>query len=490
MLRSTFLRTTAGATFVTALSPMTRRALATDVVEYQLVSTPVTFSPAPGVQFAGMAYNGSIPGPLLRVMYGQRVRVRYVSNVTLPTSVHWHGMILPNAMDGVATITQPPVLEGGEFTYEFMPNPAGTRWYHDHAFHMGIMRGLFGMFIVDDPKDEPVDREFALVFHDVPDWRTVEAALGGVSTAPMITLAGSPEAMEMMRSMPMSPMPMHGMDASGSMGDEIAYLAHCVNGATYPRTPRLAVKVGDRVRLRILNASPTQTRYVRLAEHRLTVTHSDGNRLTQPIDVDALRIGVAERYDALFEVGKPGAFLLQGLTGDSLASQQAAVLYTEGMELAAPASSPQSLEGIDYFTYEKAGGVSASPLAEPPGSRRFDFMLGGGSWGSNRWTINNAIWPSTPKIEVHRGDQITVAFKNMTDMDHPMHLHGHVFSLVEAGGSWLARPLAKDVSLVPANGGTATWRFTADSPTGRWLLHCHNDIHMMDGMMTEVRYLS
>ena len=116
------------------------------------------------------------------------------------------------------------------------------------------------------------------------------------------------------------------------------------------------------------------------------------------------------------------------------------------------------------------------------------FALGGGAWGGDRWTINGEIWPKTPKIHVRRGDRVIVHFKNTTDMDHPMHLHGHAFALVEVGGTWLARPLLKDVSLVPANGGTATWRFSANSPPGRWQLHCHNDIHMMDGMMTEVVY--
>jgi len=88
------------------------------------------------------------------------------------------------------------------------------------------------------------------------------------------------------------------------------------------------------------------------------------------------------------------------------------------------------------------------------------------------------------------GERVVVRFKNTTEMEHAMHLHGHAFSLVETAGTWFARPLLKDVSLVPANGGTATWQFSADSPAGRWLLHCHNDIHMADGMMTEVVYES
>lgn len=478
MKRHDFLRACGSTLSIAALPPFSQSALASDVIEYSLTSAPLRFSPVVGVDFPGLAYNGAIPGPLLRVVHGQRVRVRYASRADVPTTIHWHGMILPNDMDGVAGVTQTAVAPGGDFVYEFVPGPPGTRWYHDHALHLGAMRGLFGMFIVGDPTDEPSDQEFALVFHDVPDWNSVEAARRGTSMAPMTAPVGSSEMMRMKKMA-------HG-STRGKMGDEVAYVAHCIDGASYPNTKKLRVSVGDRVRLRILNASFTQTRYVRLASHALSVTHSDGNRLPVPVEVDVLRIGVSERYDVQFEVRNPGAFLLQGLTGDPLASQQAALFYTEGMENAPPLRSPQMLDGLRVFSYEVAGGAAAqAPLLR---DRVYDLTLGGGGWANARWTINGATWPDTPKLRVRRGDLVTVRFLNKTDMDHPMHLHGHRFMLVEAGGKHLARPLAKDVSLVPSNGGTATWQFRADSPAGRWLLHCHNEIHMLGGMITELVY--
>jgi FtsP/CotA-like multicopper oxidase with cupredoxin domain len=459
--------------FVAGLPRRGSSASQNDVVEFRLTSAPLRFSPVNGVAFAGLGYNGTIPGPVLRVMHGQRVRVRYTSNADVATTIHWHGMILPNDMDGVAGVTQPAVSPGSEFVYEFAPSPPGTRWYHDHALQLAAMRGLFGMFIVEDPADEPNDAEFALVFHDVPDWNSVESARRGVSTAAMAAPSGSPEMMRMKAT-------------HAKMGDEVEYVAHCINGASYPNGKKLRVSVGDRVRLRILNASFTQTRYVRLAGHRLIVTHSDGNRISHPFEVDVLRVGVAERYDVQFEVRKPGAFLLQGLTGDAFAEQQAALFYTEGMENAPPLRDPQKLDGLRVFSYALAGGETAQgPLLRGP---IYNLTLGGGGWANAKWTINGAIWPHTPKLRVRRGDLVTVRFLNKTDMDHPMHLHGHRFGLIEVGGTYLARPLAKDVSLVPANGGTTTWQFFADSPAGRWLLHCHNEIHMLGGMMTEVVY--
>ncbi len=454
-----------------ALPMLPQKALADDTVAYTLTAAPLTFSPSPGASYAGLAFNGSIPGPVLRVMHGQRVRATFVNQSGTPATIHWHGMILPNAMDGVEGVTQAAVPNGGSFLYDFAPGPPGTRWYHDHI-GSGLMLGLFGLFIVDDPSEPRPDAEFALVFHDVPQLATIGAAMRGTSNAPMVDPFDSPE--------------LRDMAPGDKMGDEVAYVAHCINGASYPATKPLAVAVGQRVRLRILNANQTQTRYIRLAGHKLTVTHADGNPMSQPLDVDALRVGVGERYDAWFEVTQPGAWLLQGLSSDPLAYQQAVVVHTAGMENAPPLGSPQSLAGVDYFTYEKASGTATTTPPIPA----YDFTLGGGAYGSSQWTINGAVYPNTPKIVVNRNDVVTVRFTNKTDMDHPMHLHGHVFEIIAIDGTALARPLAKDTSLVSANGGTLTWRFTANSPAGRWLLHCHNDIHMMDGMMTEVVYRS
>jgi len=472
MRRRAFIRAAAGTVAVSVLPPLRESVWASDFVEVTLTAAPQRFSPVPGLNFDGVAFNGMIPGPVLRVVHGQRFRATFVNRSGYPTTVHWHGMILPNNMDGADGVTQPAVRDGGSFDYEFLPGPPGTRWYHDHVGR-GLERGMFGLFIVEDPNDARADAEFALVFHDVPSLSTIAAAMRGTSSAGMVDPFDSPELTQMA--------PNH------RMGDEIAYEAHCINGASYPSTTPLRVDVGHRVRLRILNANLTQTRYIRLAGHQLTVTHSDGDPLARPLTVDALRVGVGERYDAWFEVSKPGAWLLQGLSTDPLAYQQAVLVYTPGFERATPLGSPESVAGIDYFTYAAAGGIAS---AEPDlaGTQFHDFTLGGGASGSDQWTINGAVYPNTQKIYVKPNDVVAVRFTNKTDMDHPMHLHGHVFDVLEVDGKTLARPLAKDTSLVRTNGGTLTWRFTANSPPGRWLLHCHNAVHMMDGMMTEIVY--
>jgi multicopper oxidase len=473
--RSAFLRRAGTGMMIAALAPSSARATESDVVDYTLVARPVARNASVANTAGALGYNGLVPGPLLRVRHGQQVRVRYMNQCGLPTSVHWHGMILPNAMDGVAGITQPAVENGGEFHYAFTPGPSGTRWYHDHADGVASMRGLFGMFVVDDPRDEPADVEFAVVLHDVPKLSSIDAAMRGTSDAPMLDPLDSPE--------------MRAMHPGDQMGDEVSYLGHAINGASYPQTSPLLVHVGQRVRLRVLNANMTQTRYLRLAGHPLRVTHADGNPLPAAVSADVLRLGVAERYDAWFEVTRPGAWLLHALTSDPLSFEQAVLVCTPGMEHASPQTDAETLDGANVLTYTvAAGGLEPIPFRDPPHAIRKHYELEGGDYGGRDWTMNDKVWPQTEKISVIRDDIVVVRFTNVTDMDHPMHLHGHVFDVVEIGGRALRRPLAKDTALVPANGGTMAWRFSATSPAGRWLLHCHNQIHMMGGMMTEVIY--
>jgi len=460
---------------VNVVGRLSARAADADTVRYTLTAEPFAFAPLQGTEFAALAYNGSIPGPVLRVRDGQNLRVNFVNRTHEASTIHWHGFVLPNAMDGVPDVTQPAVGDDQTFTYAFTPGPTGTRWYHSHT-PLQALKGLFGMIVVEDPRDEHADVDLSIVFHDVPRMSTIDEAMKGVSRAPMVDPPGSPELL--------------AMAPDDKMGDEVGYIAHCINGASYPKTKPIAVQVGQKVRLRILNANLTQTRYVRLAGHALRLTHADGNLLPQPLEVDILRIGVAERYDAWFEVTKPGAWLLQGISADPMVFEQAVVIHTPGLEGATPLAARNSLSDARVFSYELASGLlsGGSHLPAEQIDVKKAYVLGGGDYGSDRWTMNGKIYPDTEKIVVRSGNRIEVRFTNKSDMHHPMHLHGHNFDVVEIDGRILRSPISKDTALVNPNGGTMTWRFTADSPAGRWLLHCHNDIHMMDGLMTEVVY--
>ncbi len=474
MQRRPFLAAGTGGLLVAAVAPFDARAAENGVLERTIHAAPYAFSPSANASFSTLAYNGSIPGPLLRVVRGGKVRVNFRNDAGRPGTIHWHGFILPNDMDGVPGITQAAVPNGGSFQYAFNAEPAGTRWYHDHD-GAGDVRGLFGAFVVDEPHEEHADKEFVVVLHDVADMKSFRAAMQGRSDAPMTD--------------PMDSAEMLAMRPGDAMNDEVAYLAHCINGRSYPSGAPLSVNVGDRVRLRILNANPTETRYLRLAGHRLTVTHTDGNRLEVPVAVDALRLGVAERLDAWFEVRKPGAWLLQTLLSTPTAYQQAVLVATPGMEQSSPMGVSSMLDGIESFTYLGAGGRAA---ALPPyrADRTAHYILDKDPHVPGRWTMNGKSWPHVPPLLVKRGDKVEITFENRSDMEHPMHLHGHRFALVSTNGTPFARPLLKDTALVAPWKGTMTWRFVADAYPGTWLMHCHNAVHMMGGMMTEVRYVA
>ncbi|MHB1952036.1 MAG: multicopper oxidase family protein, partial [Acidiferrobacteraceae bacterium] len=415
MDRRGFLKGVTGGTMgvmTAAVVPrLSSAAMDRDALSIRLTATRHVFSPVPGIRFHGLAYNGRVPGPVIRVRYGQELRALLVNHTGRPSTIHWHGMILPNDMDGVPGVTQKAVPDGGSFLYAFKAQPPGTRWYHSHVGPQQAL-GLFGALIVEDPREAPADVDVMLVFHDVPNLATYRQALAGRSKVPMIEPKGAPELrMDMSGMMPMR-MPGMNMGSMSQMmmGDEVGYVAHCINGESYPRSSPIKVRVGDRVRLRILNASPTDTRYVRLAGYRLRVTHSDGNPLAHPVTTEVLRIGVAERYDVEVEITRPGAWLLQGLTGDRIGAEQAVRIYTEGNERRVPERPPASLEGAEYFTYT-AGGVLASS-STPGGPVQVDRLLTlSGGMGGPYWRINGKTWPRTPRIRVHAGDHVMVRFR-------------------------------------------------------------------------------
>ena len=196
MHRREFLKSTGavgvGLLSAVALPPLAARAQDKAAVEITLEAKPYLFTPAPGVKIHALAYNGQLPGPLIRLRQGQTLRAKFVNRTGNPSTIHWHGMILPNAMDGVEGVTQEAVPTGGEFTYSFSANPSGMRWYHSHVMPQDAL-GLFGALIIDDAKDEPADLELVAVLHDAPDMRSFMAAVKGTSNAPMVGPKDAPE---------------------------------------------------------------------------------------------------------------------------------------------------------------------------------------------------------------------------------------------------------------------------------------------------------
>lgn len=445
---------------------------------------------APGKRITALAYNGRVPGPEIRVKEGERVRVVLKNALAEPTTIHWHGVDVPNAMDGVPGITQKPVPPGGTFIYEFEARPAGTRWYHTHfQEHRQMDLGLVAPLVIDPAGTEPFpfDREYTLV---LDDWAT------GTGPALPSTREGTAGGRGELGGM-MSGMRGRGMMGGGMMGRGMggmmgggsqsmpAYDTMTINGKAYPATEPLRVRKGERVRLRLINASADHTHVIRLAGHRLRVTHTDGNPLVESVAVDAVPIAPSERYDMLVTADRPGAWWLYcAQPGHAAAGEKVLVTY-EGRESRKPEAATEGSADLHLWHYTLGQGRDVLPAASGI-VRSFGQTLSGGMMGSDAWTINGKQYPSTDPIAVKRGERVRVRLGNMSMEAHPMHLHGQSFAVLAVNGQRLARPLIKDSVDVEGHMAAVDIEFSAHNP-GDWFFHCHKPMHMEGGMITLVR---
>jgi FtsP/CotA-like multicopper oxidase with cupredoxin domain len=215
------------------------------------------------------------------------------------------------------------------------------------------------------------------------------------------------------------------------------------------------------------------------------VTHTDGNPLAAPVEVDALPIAPSERYDVVVVADQPGSWLFQCLQpGHAEAGERMAVLY-EGYASRKPAAAEERLRDLVLWHYGLGRGRAV--LLKPEGAtRRFDLVLSGGMMGSDVWTINRKVYPNTDPLTLDRGDRALVRLVNMSPEAHPMHLHGQSFWVLADNGARHAEPLVKDTVDVAAHMGSAVLEFTAHNP-GQWFFHCHKPMHMEGGMIALVK---
>ena len=403
-------------------------------------------------------YDGRVPGPEIRLTRGDRVRIRLDNRLPQPTTIHWHGLVVPPTMDGVVGLSQSAVQPGQSFAYEFDVTQSGTFFYHAHV-GLQLDRGLYGALIVEEPGENDrlrIDREYVLL---LDDWLTItpEAALASIQRS------------------------------GGMMGDGgPAYAGYLLNGTTVPS--RLAAARGERVRLRLINAASGTPFRVGLAGHTLIVTHADG-RPVSPVEVSTVVIGMGERYDVVVSATNPGTWpLLVSPSGSSVPTTLGLLVYT-GLErnVQPPFVWPPELQAGRALRYEDLRSTSVGEPS-PPISLTIPAVLAGGMGGmgsgTTSWTINGQIYPNADPFVVREGARVQIAMTNRSMMPHPMHLHGHT-GILRLPGS-LGAGFAKDTVLLnPMD--TATLEFTADNP-GRWLFHCHNPHHMKLGMARVVEY--
>jgi FtsP/CotA-like multicopper oxidase with cupredoxin domain len=450
----------AGTAGLGATLPFRRGFAKSGIKEYRLDAKPAVANLAgegrPNTSV--WAYNGDVPGPELRVRQGEPVRIVVDNKLGEDTTVHWHGIRLPNAMDGVPGLTQKPIRPGESFTYEFIPPDAGTFWYHPHADSLQQLgRGLAGALIVEEREPVAVDRDLLWL---IEDWRLDDHG----QIAP-----GFGNRMEA------------GM--SGRIGNTVT-----INGRV-PKT--VSVRAGERVRLRLVNAGLARIVGLRFDGHRPVVVAYDGQPCDpHPPEGGRVVLGPAMRADLIIDMnGKPGqSYRVTDDFHPDLAYKLVDLVYASEKPIRDHPPAPLRR-------------LPANPLPEPDlaAAERHEIALqggmmggmgmsgmGGATWAMNGMSMTGDGQPNMPPLlTLKRGKTCVLALRNETAWCHPMHLHGHSFRVVSRNGKPNKLQEWRDTLLVPAR-ESAEIAFVADNP-GDWMFHCHVTDHQEAGMMTVSR---
>lgn len=477
-----------------------------------LTAAPAMIDLGGGVMPRTWAFDGRTPGKEVRLSAGDTL-VAELSN-QLPnrtaTSIHWHGIALRNDMDGVPPATQTAVRAGSTFTYEFVADAPGTYFFHPHV-GVQLDRGLYAPLIVEDPKESlDYDDEWVVLLDDWVDGVTgtpddvfaeLKQGMGGMGMGMGESDSPSSSGMEghdmgdmggmdmgdsasPSASAPSGGMSMRFMlmgaesDLLGGDAGDVKYPHHLINGRVSADPDVYTGNPGRKVRLRIINAGGDTAYRVALGDHKLTVTHTDGFPVRHQ-EVDALLVGMGERYDVLVTLGD-GVFPLVALAEGKNANGLALVRTGSG---SAPKATvrPKELDGM-IMSASQLRAADDVRLKSAKTDVTHQIKLTGGM-GKYNWAINGKPFdmndPQANPILIEESQRVRLDFVNDTDMWHPMHLHGHTYQLGDSGPR-------KDTSIVLPKKKLSVF-FDADNP-GQWMLHCHNAYHGEAGMMANVAY--
>lgn len=402
-------------------------------------------------------YDGGVPGPVIRQKQGERLHRRLINELPQPTAIHWHGVRVENAMDGVPGMTMEAVPTGGQFDYDCRMPDAGTFWYHSHNQSAEqVARGLYGPLIVEEPRAPDIDHDLIVM---VDDWRMTEEAQIHESFGQL-----------------------HDMSHAGRLGNY-------VHLEMIPKLERL--QQHDRLRLRFINPSTDRILQLRLVGLEGWVMALDGMPLEAPRQLDSILLAPAQRMDVFVDVTAED--------GEALIVQQ------------------ERDTGYVLAEYTVTGGAARNrrpaPVPLPPNAVQLGVVdantpthpmvmeggaMGGLSQGIYKgqrmsmrelvdngqvWTLNGvAGLPANPWLRLDLGETVRIPLVNETAFPHAMHLHGHHFREVLADGTY--GPL-RDTILVD-RGQSRDIAFVADNP-GKWLFHCHMLSHQTAGMKTWIQ---
>jgi len=422
--------------------------------DYKIDIAPLTLDLSPRHSLRTVAYNGQVPGPLLRFNEGQTVTIEVANRTNRPEVVHWHGLFLPSDVDGATEEGTKLIAPNTSARYTFIPRPSGFRWYHTHTMAMGdLTRAQYGGqhgFLMIESRDNRgrYDQEFFLALHD---WEGHLLASDDGAMNPRYNVA-------------------------------------TINGKILGFGEPLRVRQGQRILLHVLNSSPTEVHWIALAGHSLRVVALDGNFVPAAQTVPMLRLAPAERVCALVEMNNPGVWIL----GEVRKHVQAAGMAV-AVEYASQTGSPQWQQpaGLIWNYEQFAAGQSTDEPTESPIIIPLVFESKFRGHGSMEgWTINGKSYPQSNAAPLKAGRCHRLRFINKSMDDHPLHLHRHSFELRSLGAPLAParntapssiRGIIKDVVLIDSQ-TQAEVEFTANNP-GATLFHCHQQSHMDLGFM-------
>ncbi|MBO0812833.1 MAG: multicopper oxidase family protein [Microlunatus sp.] len=423
----------------TSVAGLTGPRTGTPDVRFRLVAEPKIITLSSGRTVDAWTFNGQVPGPELRAHQGDLVQVTVVNRLPeTAVTVHWHGLNVPNAEDGVPGVTQDAIKPGASYVYRFRAEQAGSYWYHSHQVSSeAVVRGLFGPLVIMPEQPRPVDLDLPVPAHTWPTDRGNAEALGSRDTVRHRTVAP-----------------------------------------------------GTRVRLRLINTRDNLTsdldpRVLSVSGVTARVTAIDGNDVHEPgpLTDPRLAMAIGARYDVEFTMPDHPVRLT-----DELAPGAGLVLSPDGTGTPAPAATSGPLFDPAHY-----GTPAPTPFdASSRFDRSFRLILDDGpGFFDGRFmappTINGRVLPNTPMLMVREGDLVKMTIIDRGHLDHPMHLHGHrVLVLSRNGKPTTGSPWWTD-TLEVQPGDVYQIAFRADNP-GIWMDHCHNLNHAAQGMVMHLGY--
>ena len=405
------------------------------------------------------AYGQSVPGPVLRVRQGERLKVRFFNDLPLPSTIHWHGIRIANAMDGVAGLTQEAVPPGGSFEYAFTAPDAGTYWYHPHfRTWEQLARGLYGLLIVEEPTPPEFDLDLPLA---IDDWRlTEDGAIHEASFGAM-------------------------MDKShaGRLGNWVT-----VNGVS---GPTIEVPTNGLVRLRLVNTSNARVLRLKIGALNGRVIAVDGQPLADPVAAEEpVALAPAQRVDVAVRTAPALDSKMELLAVARDRDISIATLRTSG-----PPVETRPLPNLPANPLPALGSLDDALAV--------DLRMEGGAMGTMRqatfngkvlsirelvragqaWSFNGISGRTEdPLFRARRGQTVVVNMVNDTAWPHAMHFHGHHVQAIEKNGKKIQNAPWRDTELLE-RGDVVKVALRAEN-VGKWMIHCHMLEHQAAGMAT------